>query len=114
MLLSGNDFSTVGFAGGNSNREAIDGFSAIAAALDQGIDPAHRAGGKILDMIAIGLGWAVLAAVIFFPALQLAAIGICVAFMFVRSFGRLILGVPGQSLEWTRQAMLSEGSLLAA
>jgi len=83
------------YAGGGSNREAIDGFSAIAAALDQGIDTGGINGGWFADTVAIGLGWMVLAAIIFYPALQLAAIAICVSFICVRSFARYVFVVPG-------------------
>jgi hypothetical protein len=81
------------YAGGGSNREAIDGFSAIAAALDQGIDTAGMNSGWFADAVAIGLGWLVLAAVIFYPALQLAAIAICVSFICARSFARYVFVV---------------------
>jgi hypothetical protein len=80
------------FAAGGSNREAVDGFAAIAAALDHGIDANAVRGGGIVDAIAITLGWLVLAAVIFYPALQLAAIATCAAFMCMRSFIRCVLG----------------------
>jgi hypothetical protein len=78
------------YAGGGSNREAVDGFSAIAAALDQGIDTTRVNSGWLADAVAISLGWMVLASVIFYPALQLAAIAICVAFMCSRSFARYV------------------------
>jgi hypothetical protein len=80
------------FAAGGSNREAVDGFAAIAAALDQGIDTNAVRGGGIVDAIAIALGWLVLVAVIFYPALQLAAIATCAAFMCMKSFVRCVLG----------------------
>ena len=92
MSLRDDRFSAAEFAGGRSSREAVDGFSAIAAALDQGIDATGTTGGKIFDALAIGFGWLVLAAVIFYPALQLAAIAICVTFICMRSFIRYVLG----------------------
>jgi len=80
--------------GANSNRGVIDGFSAIAAALDHGMQPVGTQGFKFADAIAIGLGWLVLAAVIFYPTLQLAAFGACTIFMCLRSFPRIIFGSP--------------------
>lgn len=85
-------FTASDFADGCSTREAIDGFSAIAAALDQGMDATGNVGGKIADAVAIGLGWLVLAAIIFYPSLQLVAIAACGAFMCMRSFSRIIFG----------------------
>jgi hypothetical protein len=71
------------------NRDAIDGFSAIAAALDQGLvaGPSSSAA-KLADAIAIGLGWLALVTFVLYPALQLAAIGACACFMVVRSLLR--------------------------
>lgn len=100
------DFLATDGAGGGSRRDAIDGFSAIAAALDQGLDAAPANGNKLVDAIAIGLGWMVLAAVIFYPALQLAAIALCVAFFFMRSFSRLVFGAS--SPQKRLQAFLRE------
>jgi hypothetical protein len=92
------NFSTAGFAGGSSHREAVDGFSAIAAALDHGIGATETNGSKMADAVAIGLGWLVLAAVIFYPTLQLGAIAVCVAFMCMRSFFRCVFGASVSSL----------------
>ncbi len=83
------------FVVGSSSRDAIDGLGAIAAALDHGASaPARTIGGKVADVVAIGLGWLMLAAVILYPTLQLAAIAACAGFMFLRSFPRLIFGPP--------------------
>jgi hypothetical protein len=101
MFSRDHDFSATDFSGGGSSREAIDGFSAIAAALDQGIDQTGIEGNGIADVVAIGLGWLVLAAVIFYPALQLAAIAICAAFMCMRSFKRRVLGSTLSSPEYS-------------
>jgi hypothetical protein len=81
-----------------SNREAIDGFSAIVAGLDRGLDDPAMNFGVIADAMAIGLGWLVLAAIIFYPALQLAAIAIGAAFMCMRSFLRYAFGSVDASL----------------
>jgi hypothetical protein len=86
---------------GISNREAVDGFSAIAAALDNGLDESTKNGGKIVDMLAILLGWALLAAVIFYPALQLAAISACVGFLCMRPFIRFVFGQGATTVEWS-------------
>jgi hypothetical protein len=94
------DFLATDFAGDKSNREAIDGFSAIAAALDQGVEATGTNGSKIADAVAISLGWLVLAAVIFHPALQLAAILICAAFICARSFADYVLGSAGTRVLW--------------
>lgn len=78
--------------GNAPNRDAVDGFSAIAAALDEGLgDGPSLYGQKIVDAIAIGLGWLVLVAVILYPALQLAAIAICVGFLAGRSILRFVV-----------------------
>lgn len=78
--------------GCSSSRDAIDGFDAIANALDRGLDSAESKGSRIPDFLAIAAGWLVLGAIIFYPSLQLAAILICAAFLGMRSFVRLILG----------------------
>jgi hypothetical protein len=92
MFARDYNFSTADFAGGSSHREAIDGFSAIAAALDRGMEATETNGSRIADAVAIGLGWLVLAAVIFYPTLQLGAIVVCVALMCMRSFIRYVFG----------------------
>jgi len=76
----------------NSTRDAIDGFDAIAAALDQGLAATECRGCKPIDVVAILFGWVILVAVIYVPALQLAAIAACVFFFGLRSFARLVLG----------------------
>lgn len=68
------------------SRDSIDGLAAIALALDDGLGSSERSGGSmLLDGIAILLGWAVLIAVILYPALQLAVIGACATFMLGRA-----------------------------
>lgn len=86
---------------GGSSRDAVDGFCAIAAALDRGlVDRSCSYRGKFLDGLAIGIGWAVLIAVILYPGLQLAAIVVCGGLMVTRSLLRLLLGAsPG---DWQR------------
>ena len=76
----------------SSSRDAIDGFDAIANALDRGFDPAHSKSSRLGDFLAIAAGWLVLGAIILYPSLQLAAIVVCAAFLGTRSFARLILG----------------------
>jgi hypothetical protein len=89
------------FQAGISNRDAVDGFSAIAAALDNGLDECTIKGGKLADMMAILLGWALLATVIFYPALQLAAIVTCVVFFCMRPFIRFVFGQASAIAEWS-------------
>jgi hypothetical protein len=89
-------------AEGSSSRDAIDGFDAIATALDRGFDPAHSRSSKLGDFLAIAAGWLVLGAIILYPSLQLAAIAVCAAFLGTRSFARLILG-PSPSAEQPRE-----------
>jgi hypothetical protein len=80
------------FTAGPPSRDAIDGFDAIADALDRGFHPADSRSSRLGDLFAIAAGWLVLGAVIFYPGLQLAAILVCAAFLATRSFVRLILG----------------------
>src|SRR5215213_2177745 len=87
MLISNHDFS----AAGSSSRDAVEGLGAIAAALDQGLEATGSIGNKIVDAVAIALGWFLLVAVIFYPALQIAAIALCASFMCMRSFVRYVL-----------------------
>jgi len=92
----------------SSSRDAIDGFGAIANALDRGLDPAGSKGSWISDFLAIAAGWLVLGAVILYPSLQLAAIVICAAFLGTRSFARLILGPsPAEHQQPERQTALA-------
>ncbi len=75
------------------NRDAVDGFAAISAALDQGLVARSRSNGaSIVDAVAIGLGWMVLVALILHPALQLAAIGACACLIATRSLLRRAFG----------------------
>ena len=108
------NFPASDFHSGSSSKEAIDGFSAIAAALDHGIDETSVNGGGIMDLAAIMLGWGVLIAVIFYPALQLAAIGICAAFFCLRSFPRIIFGQGPRLVEWQSEMSPSYQSLSRA
>jgi hypothetical protein len=85
-----------------SSRDAIDGFDAIANALDRGLDPALSKSSRLGDFLAIAAGWLVLGAIILYPSLQLVAIVICAAFLGTRSFARLILG-PSPSREQQRK-----------
>ena len=96
-------------AAGPTSRDAIDGFDAIATALDRGLDSAHSKSSRLGDFLAIAAGWLVLGAVILYPSLQLVAIVICAAFLGTRSFARLILG-PSPSSEQPREGR----ALLAA
>jgi hypothetical protein len=98
MSLRDYQYSTTEFGGPHS--DAIDGFSAIAAALDHGIGAVETNSSKFADAIAIGLGWLVLAAVIFYPGLQLAAIAACAAFMCLRSFIRYAFGSAVSAPAW--------------
>jgi hypothetical protein len=92
----------------SSSRDAIDGFDAIANALDRGLDPAGGKGSRIGDFLAIAAGWLVLGGVILYPSLQLAAILICAAFLGTRSFGRLILGPsPAENQPPERRSVLA-------
>src|SRR5687768_11177432 len=77
---------------GPTSRDAIDGFDAIASALDRGLNPAESKSSRLGDFLAIAAGWLVLGAVILYPSLQLAAIVVCAVFLATRSFARLILG----------------------
>lgn len=94
--------------------DAIDGFSAIAAALDRGLVEPSECGSSISDMFAILLGWALLAAVILYPALQLAAIAACVVFFCMRSFIRCIFAPARDLAEWTPGMAQKHGSVAQA
>ena len=87
------DFNFESLAGNHSGRDAVDGFAAIASALDHGIASTDRRSGSITDVLAIGIGWLVLAAIIFYPASQLAAIALCAAFFCLRSFARYVIRI---------------------
>jgi len=89
-------------ADGPASRDAIDGFDAIASALDRGIDPVHADSSGLGDFLAIAAGWLVLGAIVFYPGLQLAAIVVCAAFLGTRSCARLILG-PSPSVAAVRE-----------
>ena len=102
------------FHSGSSSREAIDGFSAMAAALDHGISETAVNGGGITDLVAIMLGWGVLVAVIFYPALQLAAIATCIVFFCMRSFLRIAFGQAATLVEWQSEMSPRHQSLLRA
>ena len=84
MRASGWNYSSDFFE--EPNRDAVDGLSAIALALDEGLEPASsNVGGMFVDGLAILLGWAVLVSVLLYPALQLVAIGACSIFMLGRA-----------------------------
>jgi len=102
------------FQSGSSSREAIDGLSAIAAALDHGISETADNGGGITDLMAIMLGWGALVAVIFYPALQLAAIATCIVFFCMRSFLRVVFGESATLVEWQSEMPPRRQSLLRA
>ncbi len=99
MYLREHAFLSSDFHSGSSSREAIDGFSAIAAALDHGIGETAGNAGGISDLLAIMLGWSVLVAVIIYPALQLAAIATCIVFFCMRSFLRIAFGQAARLAE---------------
>jgi hypothetical protein len=88
MFSRDDDLAAEAVTCGISNAEAIDGHAAIATARDQGMDASKTKDGMMADAAAIGLGWLVLATMIFFPALQLAAILVCVVIMCMRSLSR--------------------------
>jgi hypothetical protein len=92
-MFSRNYNSSPPFENDRFNGDAIEGFSAIAAALDGGMVETVGNGGKISDALAIGLGWLVLVSVIFYPSLQLAAIVICGGFMCTRSLIHSVIGI---------------------
>lgn len=103
MFSGTSHLSITEFGNRGSNRAAIDGFSAIAATLDQTAEPNEVTGGRILDLVAIGLGWLLLVAVVLYPGLQLAAFGLCAAFMCLRP-GRLFAVVLGGGPAWNARA----------
>ena len=94
MFSGSTHFSIADFGSRSSGGEAVDGFSAIVATLDRGVEPKSTKSGGILDLVAIGLGWLLLVAVVVYPALQLAAIALAAAFMCLRSgqFTAIVLG----------------------
>jgi hypothetical protein len=94
---------------GSSGRDAIDGFDAIAVALDRGFHPTNGGSSRLSDVLAIAAGWLILGAIILYPSLQLFAIATCAAFLGTRSFARLVLG-PSSSSGPQREGQ----SLLAA
>lgn len=75
-----------------SSRDAIDGFDAIAGALDRGLSPTRGANIRVGDALAIAVGWLILGSIILYPSLQLGVIAICIALFGTRSFVRLVLG----------------------
>jgi len=91
-LLGGYLMFSRDLADGPANRDAIDGFDAIAIALDRGIDPLHGRSSRLGDLLAIAAGWLVLGTIILYPSLQLAAVVVCAVFLGTRSCVRLILG----------------------
>jgi hypothetical protein len=81
---------------GRSTRDTINGFALIAAGLEGGVD-VIQSNGRIGDVMAIGIGWLMLAAVIFYPTVQLMAFGICMALMCMRPFVQHVFGVGKRS-----------------
>ena len=71
-------------------------------------------GTRLSDVLAIGLGWGVLAAAIFYPGLQLLAIVVGIAFFSMRSFARLVLGSPRRGRELAVFAPVSSNFMRAA
>ncbi len=108
------DFPASDFHRGSSSREAAEGFSAIEAALDDGIGETGANGGGIMDLIAIMLGWGVLVAVILYPALQLGAFATCIVFFCTRSFLRIVFGQAPTSVEWPSEMPPRHQSFLRA
>ncbi|MEH2628628.1 hypothetical protein V1292_006683 [Bradyrhizobium sp. AZCC 1719] len=95
-------------AAGPTSKDAIDGFDAIANALDQGLVSANSSRSRLVDFLAIAAGWLVLGAIILYPSLQLGAIVICAAFLGMRSFVRIILGPsPAENQQPERQTLLA-------
>jgi hypothetical protein len=86
------DFDTLE---GRSNRDTVEGFASIAVGLDRGIDVIGN-GNKMADIMAIGLGWLLLSAIIFYPSLHVAAFAICIAFMSIRTFAYNVLGIDNR------------------
>ena len=88
--------SVAGFDGDRvSSRDAANGLGVIADALDQGLETLDRPAHSrfwLGDAIAIGLGWLLLVTVIYFPALQLLAIGGGILYLGAKSFLRLLFG----------------------
>jgi predicted RNA-binding protein with TRAM domain len=103
MFSGDTHFSITDFGSRGSGREAVDGFSAIVAALDHGAKPNRINGGGIADLVAIGLGWLLLVAVVLYPGLQLAAVALCAVFMCLRP-GRLLAIVLGSGPAASRAA----------
>jgi hypothetical protein len=81
---------------GSSNKDAVDGLGAIVFALDRNrsFDIASQAPIKFGDLVAIGLGWLVLVAVIAYPVLQLALLAAGMLFLGARPIMRFVLGPP--------------------
>jgi hypothetical protein len=97
MLVRNHNLLPTGYAESNACRDAVDGFAAIASALDHGMDLGEAHGSKLVDTLAIGLGWVVLASIIFCPQLQLAAIAACASFLLGRSLVRFAFAPNGSS-----------------
>jgi hypothetical protein len=81
------------FSDGRSTRDTTDGFALIAAGLEEGGVDVIQGNSKIGDALAICLGWLMLAAVIFYPTVQLVAVGVCIALMCMRPFVQHAFGV---------------------
>lgn len=100
------------------SRDAAVGLGLIADALDRGFDTLDRPARRrfwLGDAIAIGLGWLLLVAVIFYPALQLLAIGGGIAYLGAKPLLRLVLGTDmAQVPRHGTGAPRSRNDLLAA
>jgi hypothetical protein len=95
MLLR--DYSyPANFPDGRSTRDTIDGFASIARGLEGGVD-VIQGNGRIGDALAICLGWFMLAAVVFYPTVQLVAFGVCIAMMCMRPFVQHAFGIGKRS-----------------
>jgi hypothetical protein len=85
-----------GFPDGRPTRDTIDGFVLIAAGLEGGVD-VIQGNSRIGDALAICFGWLMLAAVIFYPTVQLVAFGACIALMCMRPFVQYAFGIGKRS-----------------
>lgn len=80
---SRNSFPIINLVGADpACRDAIEGFTRIAATLDRdGAGVMTRPAVRLQDIVALAAGWVALAAMVFFPALQLAGLALCVVYL---------------------------------